>query len=172
MDHQCRLRQGTIADVDALTILVRQLGYPAQTGPVRLTLEKLLAHPEHAVVVAEERGVVEGFLTLSSRPSLSLQGTVGCVDELVVHVGAQGRGIGGRLLQYAKGLATERGFVRLEIGVPDVLDMVASGFAVARGFEVCDEATYRWSPLESKHPPLPVSLGASRSMRIAGGGGR
>lgn len=166
MNNQSVLRRGTIADVNALTILVRQLGYPAHAGPLRLTLENLLARPEHAVVVAERHGAVEGFLTLSSRPSLSLQGTVGSVDELVVRAEAQGRGIGGRLLQYAKGLATERGFVRLEIGVPDVLDVAASGFAVARGFEVSDEATYRWSPLESKHPPLPVSLGAKRWARV------
>jgi GNAT superfamily N-acetyltransferase len=148
--------------VHALTVLVGQLGYPAHAGPVRLTLQTLLARPEHTVVVAEEHGEVNGFLTLSSRPSLSLQGTVGSVDELVVRAEAQGHGIGGRLLQYAKGLAIERGFVRLEIGVPDVLDVEASGFAVTRGFEACDEVTYRWSPLESKHPPLPVSLGAKR----------
>ena len=171
MDSQSVLRPGTIADVSALTSLVRQLGYPAHARLLRLTLQSLLARPEHAVVVAERRGVVEGFLTLSSRPSLSLQGTVGSVDELVVRVEAQGRGIGGRLLQYAKGLATARGFVRLEIGVPDVLDVAARGFAAARGFQVSDEATYRWSPLESKHPPLPVSLGATRWIRIAGGAG-
>jgi GNAT superfamily N-acetyltransferase len=166
MNNQAVLRAATMVDVSALTTLVRQLGYPAHALALRPMLEALLARPEHAVVVAEEHGVVEGFLTLSARPSLSLQGMVGSVDELVVRVEAQGRGIGGRQLQYAKGLATARGFVRLEIGVPDVLDVVASGFAVARGFEVCDEATYRWSPLESKHPPLPVSLGAQRWMRV------
>lgn len=166
MKNHCVLRPGTLADAGALTTLVYQLGYPAHTELLRTTLEALLARPEHAVVVAEEDGDVMGFLTLSSRPSLSLQGTIGSVDELVVRVEAQGRGIGGRLLQYAKGLATARGFARLEVGVPDVLDVAASGFAVARGFEVCDEATYRWTPLESKHPPLPVSLGAQRWMRV------
>ena len=166
MNNPIVLRRGTLADVNALTTLVRQLGYPAHAGPLRLMLERLLARPEHAVVVAEERGEVAGFLTLSARPSLSLQGMVGSVDELVVRVEAQRRGVGSRLLQYAKGLAIERGFSRLEIGLPDVLDVVASGFAVARGFEVSDEATYRWSPLESKHPPLPVSLGARRWMRV------
>ena len=156
------LRPATIADVTALTSLVGQLGYPVHPGPLRQTLQALLAHPEHTVVVAEEHGEVNGLLTLTSRPSLSLQGTVGSVDELVVRAEAQGRALGGRLLQYAKGLATARGFVRLEIGVPDVFDVAASGFAAARGFEACDEVTYRWSPLESKHPPLPVSLGAKR----------
>lgn len=162
MNNHRVLRPATIADVTALTGLVGQLGYPAHPEPLRQTLETLLAHPEHTVVVAEEHGEVNGFLTLTSRPSLSLQGTVGSVDALVVRAQAQGRGLGGRLLQYAKGLATERGFVRLEIGVPDVFDMVASGFAVARGFEACDEVTYRWSALESKHPPLPVSLAGTR----------
>jgi hypothetical protein len=58
MKNQGVLSAATIADVNALTILVGQLGYPAQAGPWRLTLQTLLTCPEHSVVVAEEYGEV------------------------------------------------------------------------------------------------------------------
>ena len=63
---------------------------------------------------------------MSARPSLTLQGAVGVIQELVVRPAQRRREIGESLLQYAKGLAVERGYVRLECTVPATHQPAAS----------------------------------------------
>jgi GNAT superfamily N-acetyltransferase len=156
------IRAATLADVPGVTSLVSALGYPAEGDRVAATLGRLLVEPACAVLVAEDgaRGIL-GLVALSSRPVLRLQGVAGRIEELVVRPDARGRDLGNRLLQYAKGLAVERGWVRLEMDVPRPRTLDAGGFLLGHGFCIADAVTYRWGRLEASHPPLPV-LGTPR----------
>jgi GNAT superfamily N-acetyltransferase len=154
------IRYPSPADAGAIVRLVRQLGYPADDGRVRQILDMLLDDPRYVVVIAEDaEGDVVGLLSLSSRPVLRLQGWIGTVEELVVESGARGRGIGDRLLQHAKGLAFEHGWIRLEAGVTRSREANRRQFFFSRGFVEAESVTYRWGLLEGKNPPLPA-LGA------------
>ena len=103
------------------------------------------------------------LLSLSSRPVLRLQGWVGTIEEFVVRPGLRQRGIGERMLQYAKGLAAERGWVRLETVVSRRRESHRRGFLLARGFVQADSVTYRWGPLEGS---LQTPPSAARETRL------
>ena len=119
-------------------------------------LGPLLGDRRQAVVVAEEsdHGIV-AMLALSARPVLRLQGWVGSVEELVVRQGLRDRGVGDRLIQYAKGLAAERGRVRLEISLARRRESNRRSFLFSRGFVAAESVTYRWGMLGSGTRRLP-----------------
>ena len=166
MRTRLKLRKASAADVADIVTLIGHLGYPVREEPLRRTLELLRTMREHAVIVAELDGAVCGLLAMSSRPSLTLQGEVGVVQELVVRPAQRRREIGESLLQYAKGLAVERGFARLECAVPVTHQPAADRFLLERGFEVADTKTYRWAVLEGKNPRLPAMAAARRLRSI------
>lgn len=151
-----RVREIGPDDVPDIVTLIAHLGYPVHEDALCHALALLHDARDHAVVVAEVDGRVGGLLVVSCRPSLTLQGRVGVVQELVVRPSLQRREIGESLLQYAKGLAVERGFARLECAVPAVHQPEAARFLLERGFEVAEATTYRWGILEGKHPRLPA----------------
>src|SRR5262249_59963458 len=103
---------------------------------LRRALDLLRTAPEHVVVVAELDGAVCGLLAMSARPSLTLQGAVGVIQELVVRPAQRRREIGESLLQYAKGLAVERGYVRLEGAVPPPHQPAARPFLLEPGLRI------------------------------------
>jgi N-acetylglutamate synthase-like GNAT family acetyltransferase len=150
------IRSAVIADATAVTALLRDLGYPVEDNRIGAALRRLLEDPGAFVVVAvdDERGVV-GLLSLSCRPVLRLQGVVGTIEELAVRSDARAQGIGDRLLQYAKGLASERGWVRLEMTLTRRREVTRRNFFDSRGFSRSDCVTYRWGRLEPRNPTLP-----------------
>jgi N-acetylglutamate synthase-like GNAT family acetyltransferase len=151
------IRPAVSADVSAISDLISQLGYPVNSEALVAMLAPLLGDRRQAVVVAEEadHGIV-AMLALSARPVLRLQGWVGSVEELVVRQGLRGRGVGDRLIQYAKGLAAERGWVRLEITVARRRESNRRSFLFSRGFVAAESVTYRWGMLEKRHQAPPV----------------
>jgi N-acetylglutamate synthase-like GNAT family acetyltransferase len=151
------IRPAISADVSAMSNLISQLGYPVNSEALVAMLGPILGDRRQAVVVAEEgdHGIV-AMLALSARPVLRLQGWVGSVEELVVEEGLRDRGVGDRLIQYAKGLAAERGWVRLEISVARRRESNRRSFLFSRGFVAAETVTYRWGMLEKRHQAPPV----------------
>jgi N-acetylglutamate synthase-like GNAT family acetyltransferase len=153
-------------DVADILTLVSHLGYPVREDALRHTLALLRETPGHSVIVAEADGALCALLVMSCRPSLTLQGTVGVVEELVVRPAHRRREVGESLLQYAKGLAVERGLARLECAVPATHQPAADRFLLERGFEIAESTTYRWRVLEAKHPRLPAPTPVRRRRPI------
>jgi N-acetylglutamate synthase-like GNAT family acetyltransferase len=166
MRTRLRLRAAVPDDVPDIVTLIGNLGYPVREEALRPAFELLRTAPEHTVIVAELDGAVCGLLAMSARPSLTLQGAVGVIQELVVRPAQRRREIGEGLLQYAKGLAVERGYVRLECTVPATHQAAADQFLLERGFEIAATTTYRWSVLEGKNPRLPASITTRRLRSI------
>jgi N-acetylglutamate synthase-like GNAT family acetyltransferase len=162
------IRSAGAEDVPAITQLLAQLGYPAAPGSVSSVLSSMIGARDHVVVVAEDaEHRVVAMLSLSSRPVLKLQGWVGTIEELVVKTGLRGRGIGDRLVQYAKGVAAERGWVRLEAVVARLRESHRRGFLLSRGFVTAEDVTYRWGLLEGRHRSLPAPAVPSRPHQVA-----
>src|SRR5881628_810858 len=99
------IRSAAAADAPAVTALLHDLGYPVEPDRVAATVRQLLDDPGVVVVAVDDEHGVVGLLSLSCRPVLRLQGMAGTIEELAVRPAARGRGVGDRLLQYAKGLA-------------------------------------------------------------------
>jgi N-acetylglutamate synthase-like GNAT family acetyltransferase len=151
------IRSATDADATAVAALLRDLGYPVEQIRVGATLRQLLADPGAFVIVAADdaQGIV-GLLSLSCRPVLRLQGVAATIEELAVRSDSRARGVGDRLLQYAKGLASERGWIRLEMTLSRRREVNRGDFFDSRGFNRGDCVTYRWGRLEARHPVLPA----------------
>jgi len=151
------IRPVTATDLPAIGVLIGELGYTARREGLLATLRPMLEDRRNILLkgLADELGMV-AFMSLSSRPVLRLQGWVGTIEELVVRPDGRDRGFGERMLQYAKGLASERGWVRLESVVARERESHHRGFLLARGFVQADRVTYRWGLLEGRHPASPA----------------
>jgi GNAT superfamily N-acetyltransferase len=81
---------------------------------MELRLEAFAGNPDEAVLVAEERGVVAGWIhvgvvrSLESVPFVEIRG-------LVVTGARRGRGIGGALVAEAEAWARRAGFTRMRV---------------------------------------------------------
>jgi N-acetylglutamate synthase-like GNAT family acetyltransferase len=152
------IRAATPADLQTIGAFVTNLGYTARRDVLHAMLGPMLEDPRHIVLLGQDAGHgVVALLSLSSRPVLRLQGWVGTIEEFVVRPGVRDRGIGDRMLQYAKGLAAERGWVRLEAVVARRRESHRRGFLLERGFVQADNVTYRLGRLEGRHQ-VPPSL--------------
>jgi GNAT superfamily N-acetyltransferase len=162
-----KIRPAVPADLVTIGAFVADLGYTAQRDVLLVMLGPMLEDHRHIVLLGEDDAHgVAALLSLSSRPVLRLQGWVGTIEEFVVRPGLRQRGIGERMLLYAKGLAAERGWVRLETVVSRRRESHRRGFLLARGFVQADSVTYRWSPLEGSHqtPPSVARETGSREL--------
>lgn len=148
------IRPAVLADLPVISELISQLGYPVRRDALSGMLKDVLADRRHVVLVAEEPeyGVV-AMIDLSSRPSLRLQGWIGTIEMLVVNRSLRDRGIGDRLIQYAKGLAAEAGWVRLETVVARKRESNRRSFLFSRGFVAAENVTYRLGRLEGQQAP-------------------
>jgi len=151
------IRPVTPNDLQIIGDFITDLGYTARREALLAMLGPMLEDRRNIVLKGEDEdhGVVV-FMSLSSRPVLRLQGWVGTIEELVVRPGLRERGIVDRMLQYAKGLAAERGWARLESVVTRRREVHRRGFLLARGFIQADSATYRWGLLEGRHQAPPT----------------
>ncbi len=145
------VRPAAPGDLSDMVDLLVQLGYPARREMLGGVLDTLLGDPSHAVLVAEHPGDgVVAMIAVSSRPVLRLQGWLGTIEELVVKRGMRDRGIGDRMVQHVKGLATERGWTRLETAVSSTRESSRRGFLLSRGFAIDECVTYHWGMLEGR----------------------
>ena len=145
------VRPAAPGDLPHLVDLLVQLGYPVRREALTKVLDALLGDARYAVLVAEHPGDgVVAMIALSSRPVLRLQGWLGTIEELVVKRGMRDRGIGDRMVQHAKGLATERGWMRLEASVARTRELSRRGFLLSRGFAADECVTYHWGMLEGR----------------------
>jgi len=151
------IRPVTATDLPAIGDFIAGLGYTARSEVLLAMLGPMLEDRRYILLKgeAEDLGVVV-LMSLSSRPVLRLQGWVGTIEELVVRPEVRARGFGDRMLQYAKGLAAERGWVRLEAVVTRRRESHRRGFLLGRGFVQADSVAYRWGLLEGRHPTPPA----------------
>ncbi|ELY6345633.1 GNAT family N-acetyltransferase [Cronobacter muytjensii] len=108
-------RAATPADALAISALLTELDYPETSRFIDRRIAELLAHPDEALLVAEEDGVLLGVLSLHFIPQLALEGAFCRISYFCVDGSARGKGIGRLLESEAEALARSRGCDRIEV---------------------------------------------------------
>ncbi len=106
------------SDLRALPTLLAQLGYAADAGALPGRIARIRAGGGQ-IVVARERGLVLGVLTLAFLPLLHHERPLARISALVVAEGARGHGVGRRLVAEAERIARDRGCGRIEVTSAD-----------------------------------------------------
>ena len=162
------IRPVTATDLPAIGAFISDLGYPVRREVLLSMLGSMLEDRRYLLLKGEADALgAVALMSLSSRPVLRLQGWVGTIEELVVRAQARGLGVGARMLQYAKGLAAERGWVRLESVITRGRESHRRGFLLHRGFVQADSVTYRWGLLEGRYPTPPILERVARAGELA-----
>jgi GNAT superfamily N-acetyltransferase len=108
------IRPARDTDRADLARLSTQLGYPMSAEEAGRRLAGIADHPDHVLLVAEESGLVAGWLQVSRvRVFETADGAE--IGGLVVDEDLRGGGIGRRLLAEAERWARERGCRRLRV---------------------------------------------------------
>ncbi|GLR31056.1 GNAT family N-acetyltransferase [Shewanella decolorationis] len=107
------IRQAQIADLNAITSLLLQLGYNA-TEP---QLQQYLDAPKRSdeIYLAESEGVVAGLISLIFFDYFPSQQQICRITALVVTEASRGLGVGTQLIDFAKDRASKRGCCQLEV---------------------------------------------------------
>ncbi|HEY8607658.1 MAG TPA: GNAT family N-acetyltransferase [Noviherbaspirillum sp.] len=109
------IRGANPADGPAIAGLLAALGYPGTAGHVATSIDRLLAHPDAGLLVAEEQGAVIGFVSLHFIPQIAMEGDFCRISYFCVAEAARGRGIGAKLEEAVVALASGRGCDRIEL---------------------------------------------------------
>ncbi len=107
-DPEITLRRPTAADTPAIARLSDELGYALAEDVVRSRLADLAVRSDHAIIVAELRGAICGWVHVHEHHSL-VSGQRADIFGLVVSRDVRRRGIGRSLMGAAEGWARERG---------------------------------------------------------------
>ncbi|HUI30168.1 MAG TPA: GNAT family N-acetyltransferase [Candidatus Acidoferrales bacterium] len=119
-----KIRPAAPGDVPGITDILRNLGWfnklssaPLEVaqGQVSRHLALSMSDDSHTVYVAEDGGVIEGYISVHWIPFLFLRGPEGYISEMVVADPNRGHGIGAQLLEKVKADAVRRGCSRLSL---------------------------------------------------------
>jgi GNAT superfamily N-acetyltransferase len=145
------IRPATAADVPQLLTLVRRYwefegigGFSALR--IELVLQELLAAAAPgAIFVADEQGMLLGYLAVVLVMSIEHQGLMGEIDEFFVLPEARSRRTGTRLLAAAEAALTRRGCVRLQLQLGAANARARDfyqrrGYGARAGYELLDKA--------------------------------
>jgi len=113
--HNIIIREAREADVEALVLLLTQLGYPQDPLFVLRKLEEFHERSSSKVFVAEIGDRVVGFLSFDSEPAFHKEGRIGTIMALCVLEECRGQGIGHKLVAEAEAEAIRQGCVRLAV---------------------------------------------------------
>lgn len=109
------IRKATVDDAPRLAELSSVLGYPVETDVMTRRLARLLAHPQHLVLVAEASDhLVVGWIQAREQDIL-VADCFGEIVGLVVAAGHRGRGLGRRLVEEVEHWALARGLGRVSV---------------------------------------------------------
>jgi N-acetylglutamate synthase-like GNAT family acetyltransferase len=118
------IRKAEVNDCDQILDLLVNIGWFTEyLGTQKdITKRKIIEHislciqdNSHSLYVAEDSKEILGYISVHWLPYLFLNGPEGYISELFVKNSARGKGIGGKLLEFIKVEAKERGCSRLSL---------------------------------------------------------
>jgi GNAT superfamily N-acetyltransferase len=138
------LRPSTEDDLPAIITLLGHLGYQWSSSEFRGFFNGLLDDHALTVVLAVlPCNTVVGLMTLRITPVLRLNGNQIVVEELVVHKDYRNRGVGTRLVQFARQFTMKKQAVRLEVLISRTRECFKRRFFEKQGFHMAPNAVYR-----------------------------
>lgn len=111
------IRKAGINDVKGIQALLEQLDYPGTEHFLEQNIERMLQHPDEALLVYEDEDSreIQGCISLHFIPQLALKGDFARISYFAVSGTARSQGIGGKMEAYCEQLARERGCDRMEV---------------------------------------------------------
>ena len=103
------IRDAHEGDVEAITLLMDDLGYPAPLDEMQVKLKNIFSHPDHRTIVAELNGEIVGFSGLMRGFSFERSGKYVRIISFVVKGTARNKGIGKLLIKASEEWAVEQG---------------------------------------------------------------
>jgi len=101
-----------------LAALFEEVGHCPDYDAIAAIYDEIEADDRHSTLLAMDEGEVVGVITLVETISLYAGGHIGVLNELYVVPEYRSEGVGKILLDAAKELGEERGWVRLEVTTP------------------------------------------------------
>ena len=137
------VRRATPADADVLGRLLWDFNTEFETETddadvLAVRFARLLELDDIVAVLAEDDEQPVGFALVSLRPAIWFDGPVSQLEELYVVPPLRSRGIGTRILDLCRRVATERGSPEMHIGV-DEIDVDTRRFYERHGFVNIEE---------------------------------
>ena len=131
------IREYRPEDLEALTALMRDLGYPTDIDNMQNRLERIHSTPMYYTFVAEETASVVGMIGVRLVYYYEDDGLAAQIAALVTKREHQGKGIGRALVQYVEEWALEKGAAVLFLtsGIREER-MQAHEFYKGIGFEI------------------------------------
>ncbi len=114
-DNNIDLRNAAVADADDVAVLLTALGYPCEADDAAERIAAVQHNDRQALILARDRGIVCGLLSLDFMYYLPLGTTTCRVTALIITPEAQGRGLGRVLLRDAERRARQGGAARIEV---------------------------------------------------------
>lgn len=103
------IRPFTDTDLASAAGLVSELGYATTVAEMRLRMDRIARHPDHATFVAVADGRVVGMVGAFVTPSYEHDEPTGRLTAMVISEPARGLGIGARLVAAAEAWVRARG---------------------------------------------------------------
>ncbi len=95
-------------DAPAVAALMGSLGYETAESEMRTRMQTIAAHPDYVSLVAADNDRVIGFLGLAFGLYYERTGVYARIVALSVALNAQGKGVGGALVNAAEDVARSR----------------------------------------------------------------
>lgn len=133
MSEPVTIRPAAEADVDSISRLMEELGYPSTPQQVRARLARVAGDDRYSAYVAQADGAVAGFLGLQTGWAYEHDEPFARIISLVVDARVRRRGVGAALVRFAEGWARERGAYGLMLNT-NVRREEAHRFYEAMGF--------------------------------------
>ncbi|GAB6926091.1 GNAT family N-acetyltransferase [Paenibacillus sp. JCM 10914] len=96
-------------DLEALTALISDLGYPVMKDQMNIRMDNMEAAPFYHTFVAEREGSVVGMVGCRDILSYERDGYTTQIHALITKKELQGQGIGRTLVEFTEKWAIERG---------------------------------------------------------------
>jgi len=103
------IRDAGIADIEALALLMTDLGYPTSVADMQTRFEMIIAHQDYKTIIAELNDEVVGMAGLCKGIYYEMNGLYMRITAFVVKQNYRGMGIGKQLINAAEAWATEQG---------------------------------------------------------------
>jgi N-acetylglutamate synthase-like GNAT family acetyltransferase len=132
--HGVVVREATAGDAPVLAPLLGELGYPADSAALTVRMQRMLAHDDQKILIAENDDGALGLLALHVFPVLAYDRDLAMIMALVVTERARGLGVGRQLVDRAEAIGKALGASRLMV-TTHVRRADAHAFYERLGFE-------------------------------------
>lgn|SRR5690348_15154593 len=114
-DDPITLRAAAPSDAPAIALLLSELEHPAEPAEIPARMAAIAEEGGAVVVAVDGAGEVVGMIAMARHAVPHWPGPVGYITALVTAGAARRRGVGQRLVAWAKEWAKDNGCVRLTV---------------------------------------------------------